>query len=78
MVTNSMKFERFFISTDEKGTQLEIVSAKPEHDGPHPTIVFNHATTDKPNESSFRPTLRMPICKSGTDAEPDTMPNPVP
>ncbi|TAV74752.1 alpha/beta hydrolase family protein [Rhizobium leguminosarum] len=53
-----MKFERFFISSGEAGAQLEIVAAKPQHDGPYPTIIFNHGSTGRGhNKSLFSRTI---------------------
>lgn len=40
-----MKFEKFFIPSGEAGARLEIVAAKPQHEGPYPTIIFNHGST---------------------------------
>lgn len=40
-----MKFEKFFIPSGEAGANLEIVAAKPQHEGPYPTIIFNHGST---------------------------------
>lgn len=42
-----MKFEKYFIPSAEPGTGLEIVAAKPEGQGPFPTVVFNHGSTGK-------------------------------
>ncbi|AXA39829.1 alpha/beta hydrolase family protein [Rhizobium leguminosarum] len=42
-----MKFERFFISSSEADAQLEIVAAKPQHQGPYRTIIFNHGSTGR-------------------------------
>ncbi|MGO7658894.1 alpha/beta hydrolase family protein [Rhizobium ruizarguesonis] len=53
-----MKFERFFISSGEADSQLEIVAAKPQHDGPYPTIIFNHGSTGRGhNKSLFSRTI---------------------
>jgi dienelactone hydrolase len=40
-----MKFEKFFIQSAESGIRLEIVQAKPNDNGPFPTVVFNHGST---------------------------------
>lgn len=48
-----MKFEKFFIPSTEPGIRLEVVSAKPAHDGPFPTIVFNHGSTGRGQNRSF-------------------------
>jgi len=48
-----MKFEKFSIPSDEADAQLEIVAAKPQHDGPYPTIVFNHGSTGRGQNKSL-------------------------
>lgn len=53
-----MKSDRFFIASCEAGVQLEIVSARPRHDGPYPTIVFNHGSTGRgQNKAVYRRTI---------------------
>ncbi|TBE30856.1 dienelactone hydrolase [Rhizobium ruizarguesonis] len=48
-----MKFERFFISSGEADAQLEIVAAKPQREGPYPTIIFNHGSTGRGHNKSL-------------------------
>jgi len=48
-----MKFERYYIASGEAGARLEIVAAKPQHQGPHPTIVFNHGSTGQGRNKSL-------------------------
>lgn len=53
-----MKLKKFFIPSGEAGAQLEIVAAKPAHDGPYPTIIFNHGSTGRGhNKSLFSRTI---------------------
>lgn len=42
-----MKYQKFFIPSGEDGVRLEVVAAKPQHDGPYPTIIFNHGSTGR-------------------------------
>ena len=42
-----MKYQKFFIPSGEAGVRLEVVAAKPQHDGPYPTIIFNHGSTGR-------------------------------
>ncbi|CAN7258494.1 alpha/beta hydrolase family protein [Rhizobium sp. LjRoot258] len=42
-----MKFEKFFIPSSEADARLEIVAAEPQHEGPYPTIIFNHGSTGR-------------------------------
>ena len=42
-----MKLEQFFIPSNQADARLEIVAAKPQHQGPNPTIVFNHGSTGR-------------------------------
>jgi len=42
-----MKLEQFFIPSNQADARLEIVAAKPQHEGPNPTIVFNHGSTGR-------------------------------
>lgn len=48
-----MKFEKFFIPSSEPDVRLEIVVAKPRHEGPYPTIVFNHGSTGSGHNKSL-------------------------
>ncbi|MGO7971128.1 alpha/beta hydrolase family protein [Rhizobium ruizarguesonis] len=48
-----LKVEKFFIPSSEAGTQLEIVTAKPQHQGPFPTIIFNHGSTGRGHNKSL-------------------------
>lgn len=47
------KFEKFFISSCEPDAQLEIVVAKPQQEGPYPTIIFNHGSTGRGHNKSL-------------------------
>jgi dienelactone hydrolase len=42
-----VKFEKIFIPSGEAEVRLEIVVAKPQHEGPYQTIVFNHGSTGR-------------------------------
>jgi dienelactone hydrolase len=42
-----VKYQKFFIPSSEAGAKLEVVAAKPQHDGPYPTIIFNHGSTGR-------------------------------
>jgi dienelactone hydrolase len=42
-----MKLEKFFIPSSEANVRLEIAMAKPQHEGPYPTVVFNHGSTGR-------------------------------
>ncbi|MEI4482778.1 MULTISPECIES: hypothetical protein [unclassified Phyllobacterium] len=42
-----MKYQKFFIPSGEAGVSLEVVAAKPQHDGPYPSIIFNHGSTGR-------------------------------
>jgi dienelactone hydrolase len=53
MAASLVKFERFFIPSGEADVRLEIVAAKPQHQGPHPTIVFNHGSTGRGHNKAF-------------------------
>lgn len=48
-----MKFEKFFIPSGEADVRLEVVAARPRHDGPHPTLIFNHGSTGRGQNKSF-------------------------
>ncbi|KFL30178.1 dienelactone hydrolase [Devosia riboflavina] len=48
-----MKFEKFFIPSAEAGARLEIVAARPEGAGPFPTLVFNHGSTGRGQNTSL-------------------------
>lgn len=57
-IRDNMKFEKFFIPSDEADVRLEIVAARPGGDGPHPTIVFNHGSTGRgQNKSLYKRTI---------------------
>ena len=45
MAASLVKVEKFFIPSSEANARLEIVAAKPQHQGPYPTVVFNHGST---------------------------------
>lgn len=53
MVAKLMKLEKFFIPSSEADVRLEIVAAKPLHEGPYPTIVFNHGSTGRGHNKSL-------------------------
>ena len=40
-----MKLDKLFIPSSESGVRLEVVAAKPNGEGPFPTVVFNHGST---------------------------------
>ncbi|MAM84197.1 MAG: dienelactone hydrolase [Acidobacteria bacterium] len=48
-----MKFEKFFIPSPESDAQLEMVAAKPPGKGPFSTIVFNHGSTGRGQNTSL-------------------------
>jgi dienelactone hydrolase len=48
-----LKVEKFFIPSSEAGAQLEIVAAKPQHQGPFPTVIFNHGSTGRGHNKSL-------------------------
>ena len=48
-----MKFEKFYIPSGEAGARLEIVVAKPQYQGPYPTIIFNHGSTGQGRNKSL-------------------------
>jgi dienelactone hydrolase len=48
-----VKFERFYIPSGEAGARLEIVAAKPQGQGPYPTIIFNHGSTGQGRNKAF-------------------------
>lgn len=48
-----MKFEKFFIPSEELDVGLEVVAAKPKGDGPFPTLVFNHGSTGRGQNKSL-------------------------
>jgi hypothetical protein len=50
-----MKLEQFFIPSNQADARLEIVAAKPQHQGPNPTIVFNHGSTGR---GTTRPSIQ--------------------
>lgn len=52
-MANYMKFEKFFIPSGEAEARLEIVAAKPPHEGPYPTIIFNHGSTGRGHNKSL-------------------------
>ena len=53
MAGSLVKFEKFFIPSSEADARMEIVAAKPQHQGPHPTIIFNHGSTGQGNNKSL-------------------------
>ena len=52
MAADFMKYEKFFIPSGEADAQLEIVAAKPQQEGPYPTIIFNHGSTGRGHNKS--------------------------
>lgn len=46
-------FERFLIPSSAADARLEIVVAKPQHEGPYPTLVFNHGSTGRGHNPSL-------------------------
>lgn len=46
-----------FISSIEAGVRLELIEARPQSAGPHPTMVFNHGSTGGGNPSMFKRTI---------------------
>jgi dienelactone hydrolase len=57
-----MKLEKFFIPSDETDARLEIVAAKPQREGPYPTIIFNHGSTGRGhNQSLYTRTMCPPV-----------------
>lgn len=48
-----MKFEKLSIASSEPDVRLEIVAARPQTEGPHPTIVFNHGSTGRGDNQSL-------------------------
>ncbi len=53
MAADLTKFEKSFILSGEADARLEIVAAKPRHEGPYPTIVFNHGSTGRGHNKSL-------------------------
>lgn len=48
-----MKLEKSFIPSVEPGARLEIVTARPQGEGPHPAVVFNHGSTGRGQNKSL-------------------------
>lgn len=48
-----MKLEKFFIPSNEADVRLGMIAARPLHDGPHPTMVFNHGSTGRGQNKSL-------------------------
>lgn len=48
-----MKYKKFFIPFGEAEVRLEVVEAKPQHEGPYPTIIFNHGSTGRGQNKSL-------------------------
>lgn len=48
-----MKLEKSFIPSVEPGARLEIVTARPLGEGPHPAVVFNHGSTGRGQNKSL-------------------------
>jgi dienelactone hydrolase len=49
----NIKLERIFVPSGEAGANLEIVVARPRHDGPCPTFIFNHGSTGSGHNKAF-------------------------
>jgi hypothetical protein len=57
-LADSIKIEKIFLPSREAGVSLEIVAAKPAHDGPFPTIIFNHGSTGRgQNKAVYKRTI---------------------
>jgi dienelactone hydrolase len=57
-LADSIKIEKIFVPSREAGVSLEIVVAKPAHDGPFPTIIFNHGSTGRgQNKAVYKRTI---------------------
>jgi dienelactone hydrolase len=48
-----VKFEKIFIPSGESEVRLEVVVVKPQHEGPYPTIIFNHGSTGRGLNKTF-------------------------
>lgn len=48
-----MKLEKHFIPSAEPDVRLEIVTATPKDEGPHPTVVFHHGSTGRGQNKSL-------------------------
>lgn len=48
-----MRFEKLFIPSAEPGVRLEVVVARPDNEGPSPTVVFNHGSTGRGQNRSL-------------------------
>ncbi|MGE4248511.1 MAG: alpha/beta hydrolase family protein [Parvibaculaceae bacterium] len=58
-------FEKFLIPSHETDVRLEIVMARPQGEGPHPTIIFNHGSTGQgKNQSFYARTWAPPVAAS--------------
>ncbi|QWW69947.1 S9 family peptidase [Rhizobium sp. WYJ-E13] len=53
MAASLTRLEKYFIPSREPNARLEIVAARPRHEGPYPTIVFNHGSTGRGHNRSF-------------------------
>ena len=47
------KLEVLFIPSNEEGVSLQLLVAKPQSAGPHPTVVFNHGSTGRGNNPAI-------------------------
>jgi dienelactone hydrolase len=45
MAASLVTVEKYSIPSGEANARLEIIAAKPQHQGPYPTIIFNHGST---------------------------------
>ena len=60
MAASLVKFEKFSIPSSEANARLEIVVAKPQHQGPYPIIIFNHGSTGRGHNKSLYSRTRCP------------------
>jgi dienelactone hydrolase len=52
-LASNIKRENILVPSSEDGVNLEIVVAKPRHDGLFPTIIFNHGSTGSGHNKIF-------------------------
>lgn len=64
-LAGNIKLERTFVPSSEAGVSLEIVIAKPQGDGPFPTIIFNHGSTGRGiNKTVYKRTISPSVIAS--------------
>lgn len=44
-MAGNIRVEKIFVPSSEAGVSLEVVVVRPRHEGPFPTIIFNHGST---------------------------------